>query len=864
MTMTDLPNLPLGQSSETSRPRPEHRLLVGAASVLFLLLLAGLATLPGWLPGRTLAPMDALGMVAPWGSATSGGPSADQEYRLRLLTRALAPWHEAVAQLKQHRIPLWNPHQFLGQPLLGSGQVAPFYPTTLLYALPATWSYTLAATVQLFLAGLGAWRLARFSGLRALGAMLAGSVYMLSGIHLVGLHTNAGLVTPWLPFAVLIVEKLVERVSIWRMILAALIFAAQFLGGDAAGSGAIILTCGLLWGIRLFVPRQTLVESRRPGRMVGAAAAIALALAIGFAIAGVQWAPVIDTWIHTVANPSVGTSHCLPWGVSLGQAGPLAPAFVGTLAVVLACFGLRLGRDRRLVWTWGVLGIGGFAAAVLAPWWPPILHQVADLSFVGAPLVLVMSGLAVALLAGVGLESLLDQVAVEPDFQRLRQGGYIAAGAMAVVIAAWIGGWILYRPAIPWALGGLRVGAVLVILAAAVGLWMRTIRGCRRGPRHIDVGLGDKPIYRVEDAEVTYEPCPLHRLRRLGGGTVALVLIELLAFAIPHNRGSRSWGEFPAAPAIESLQSKVGSFRFAGTPGMLPPNLASAYGMDDLRGVAPRISPRMVAWLDEFRDAGPSARGSTQAVRGADPTSLLSLRYLVAGTSDPTPGGPWKPLGASAAASIFENPDALPRARMVARTQIKKSQGGDTRVLPTPRQVFEQLHAPWNFDPRDEVLVDGQIGDAFALELDAQPEWRDWPDKAGAGLGKGSVEYARPFADEIAVKIRNGGGGWLVISESNLPGWEAAVTDHPAEPRSRSQTRIVPIAPAYSILQAVFVPKGNVEVEMTYRPWGWRYGLFGSAAAVLALLMLVGFGLFASFRPAESPAPVTSRDDATA
>src|SRR3989344_2659077 len=48
--------------------------------------------------------------------------------------RQLYPWKtETIEQIKSGRLPLWNPHNFSGSPLLANFQASALYPLSLLY-----------------------------------------------------------------------------------------------------------------------------------------------------------------------------------------------------------------------------------------------------------------------------------------------------------------------------------------------------------------------------------------------------------------------------------------------------------------------------------------------------------------------------------------------------------------------------------------------------------------------------------------------------------------------------------------------------------------------------------------------------------
>src|SRR5256885_6435409 len=75
-------------------------------------------------------------------------------------------------------------------------------------------------------------------------------VFMLCGFNVVWLNHPQTNVSAMLPWAVLVTELLVERVTLMRLLGGALVFALQFLGGHPGTCIHLLVTCGLVWLIR--------------------------------------------------------------------------------------------------------------------------------------------------------------------------------------------------------------------------------------------------------------------------------------------------------------------------------------------------------------------------------------------------------------------------------------------------------------------------------------------------------------------------------------------------------------------------------------------------------------------------------------
>jgi hypothetical protein len=110
-----------------------------------------------------------------------------------------------AAELRQGRIPAFNPTWGLGQPFRGNPNALPFYPGNLLYlALPFWSAFNLHYVLHWLLAALGMAALARALGQGRAAALVAGLTYAGSGWILTGLSFyNLLAVSAWWPFVLL-------------------------------------------------------------------------------------------------------------------------------------------------------------------------------------------------------------------------------------------------------------------------------------------------------------------------------------------------------------------------------------------------------------------------------------------------------------------------------------------------------------------------------------------------------------------------------------------------------------------------------------------------------------------------------------
>ncbi len=169
---------------------------------------------------------------------------------------------------------------------------------------------------------------------------------------------------------------------------------------------------------------------------------------------------------------------------------------------------------------------------------------------------------------------------------------------------------------------------------------------------------------------------------------------------------------------------------------------------------------------------------------------------------------------------IFENKDALPRAFVVPKTEK------------ITEQEFWQTLQSGDLRPKEVALV----------EDDTLPE--------GSGSTAGSrVTITGGTNGRLDMDVKMTGDGYLVVSDNDYPGWQATLDGKPA-----------PIARANFLSRAVFVPKGDHQVRMAYRPASFRLGFFVTLLSLLALAAGLSYAGFSRRKQPES-IPAVKREE---
>jgi hypothetical protein len=177
------------------------------------------------IPGLYHPMRDALASIYPNGPA----------YKNFLITdpvRQQFPWRRfAVEELKQGRIPWWNPYNFSGTPLIANFQSAVFYPLNIIFwLLNFVSAWNLLIILQSVLGGIFLYYYLKHLKLDNFSALFGAFTWIFSGFFIAWLEWNtAAHVALWTPLILLSIDKLATK-KIWAIVLVFSLLA-QFLAG---------------------------------------------------------------------------------------------------------------------------------------------------------------------------------------------------------------------------------------------------------------------------------------------------------------------------------------------------------------------------------------------------------------------------------------------------------------------------------------------------------------------------------------------------------------------------------------------------------------------------------------------------------
>src|SRR5262245_36602981 len=371
-------------------------------------------------PDAALLPLDHYGAAQPWRGDRPAAPLRnailhDQPFDF-------FAWHEFLSRgVAAGSLPLWNPHQALGEPFAGNIQARCLDPATWFVAAVnaasgTLYGWTLSAVLRTALSFLFVARLVRLLGGEGLGALLGGAVYAFCGFSVVYLNHPMGHVAPWVAAGAYAAALLRRRPGGGEIAALAAAVALSIAAGHPestlvglAGIASVFLLAGPL-------------ERRSTGRFL-------LGLALGIALA----APVLLPFLEYLANGAVGPERTAVRRLAIASdrvLGSLPWTACAALLLFLARVAGRRGNSpfRRAAallcvaaallcsFHFGTRASGGESLAVLlwpaaVPAFPPeaflsLPIHVSAVSFVGLPALFLVLGALVDAASGARREPL--------------------------------------------------------------------------------------------------------------------------------------------------------------------------------------------------------------------------------------------------------------------------------------------------------------------------------------------------------------------------------------------------------------------------------------------------------------------------
>ncbi len=735
--------------------------------------------------------------------------------------------------------PLWNPYLFAGMPTFGSLAYTPYlYPPSVVFNFlqerlrfpPLTYLF-----VHLLFGGLGmAYLLSRWRlppPALVLGAVAWVMLPKVTAWAVHGHHSKlvAAMYLPWI------------LAMAWRVLaggggravgLLGLLLGLQLLRGHVQITYYTLLAVGWLallhgiWGLTA-APGERPAPAGRRWRRVGL---VAGGLVLGFLIGGALLLPVREYAALSVRGAAEGggasyefaTGWSLPpaeivtfvlpsafgfgKGTYVGQM-PFTdyPNYLGFLLLGLAAAAWAGGRRRLPA---ALAALGGLALLVSFGNYASVLY---DLLYRFLPyfnkfrvpsMILVLVGLAAAALGALGAGALARPEGAPPRWLR--------AGV--------------------WTLG--LGGAVLFLLGAtgaAEGPYLGALRAAAAGHGRFLPPAGQAAAWDLERADLVRlglllltAAAALHLARRRPDFR-RRGLVWTLAVLVAVDLAAVDWRiARPEGALLDLAVDAQGQPRLVPAARLLQPYRPPRAGGVGLDRLAAEVGHDRVWPLGSLARTNELMTAHIRSLGGYHPAKLAAYEPIRARLEQPTRpaqrlagwlAGRIAAAGAPPDLQLYDNPEAVPRARLVSRWAAADTTAG-ADDLPAFLDRLGAGEVPY----RDRVLL--------AVPPDPAPV----PPPAGEALP--APEWVRDGMDEVVLRTAAPVPALLVLADMLTPGWRAEVDGRP-----------VRLLRADLVLRAVAVPAGEHEVRFHFVDPAVRRGLtltLVGLAGALALIVAAG------------------------
>jgi hypothetical protein len=780
-------------------------------------------------------------------------------------------WSFAWSTLLDGNLPLWNPLLGMGAPLLANYQSALFYPPTwiylLLYAIGGTpvlaWGQAPLVSLHLAWAALGFALVIRRLGLGLLPQAVGGLAFGLSG-YLVSrasfLSINS--TVAWLPWVILCLTPDGRGHWFTKLRFFGLVFflSMQLLAGHAQTAWYTLLlaafwTAFWVWnserrengaqaGSKGY--RRWFYGVKKPALALGW---LVLAVTLAFCLAAIQLLPTAEYLAQSQRSGEVEFDFALnysfwPWRLLTLLApemfgSPVRGDFWGygnywedTIYIGLLPFLLAIGvlisnvratkkvdparenqdsqdtgwpgvaKYRRLVWFLFLLFLIALLLALgkNTPVFPWLYRHVPTFDMFQAPTRIMIWGVfALSFLAALGAEKWR-----RPRNRALYWTRLGTAGAFAVCLGA----------GLAWYMMG-EISPTFIRATALLGMW-----GVGAGLLSLAAPLREQELDLLSDTD-------REKAGRLGGlwrwAVVALVAADLLVAGWGLNPGT-DLSLYQDSPMADQVRAMAGGHRVympdvheqmikyrrflrfnTFDPGedwinlraVMLPNANMLDGIASTNNFDPLIPGRYAIWMKSLHQVNAQAWRRMLDIMGvglieiADRSQPFGVRFVETETAGRLR---WVPCARFVS-------DGAVAWELIAAGEI------DFRkvVILETAESLPEMSCPGAAD---------DIGSAQVIVL-----------SSGAGDTGGDIE---PGPGQVVVRVNASAPGWLVLSDAWYPGWSA-----------RLDGIAVLMLRANYLFRAVYVPAGDHEVGLYYRPVSFWVGLLLSLSSILVIIILV-------------------------
>jgi len=761
------------------------------------------------------------------------------------------PIYEFIKQnLHRGILPLWNPHQACGYPLIGMIQVGMFFPLNIIfYILPQPWAWDIFILSRLFFGGLLMYwlmRTLRFKKVPALGSAL---VFMLTGpmVLLQYWIVNVEIIAPLL---LLCLERLIREPKVQNVCFVGMAVALTFFGGHPEHIFFVNVLGFLFFCFRLFfLKKRANVRSAVIGLGGGYILGVGLSAMVLFPFlrnfvsefwhnhptgVGLTTGEVVNR-IITLAIPHFFQKESLTYDFTFaGWWG----GYLGTIPLALAFLSLFSRQRQGLNYFFAV-----FAFILIGKSYSfPIINWIGYLPLFDVARFYIhtphLVALSVAILAGMGIRTVAAGTGVFKKGMIFSVGLALASGFCLIFF------WQENHrqqsiSASLFTLGVLVMfqlvllirdnSSTLFVIASAEGAKQSLWKGLLRPMHHMVPG----PRNDI-NGRVLKKRCDAKYI-----SVIVLVILGLELFCYIHRERPRRFDSFPKIPYIDFLKNLPHKERAYGIFWNFYPNTATGYGVDDFGVFQDFLPKRYVQFVNNLllrnyikSDLKPPAIRAVPLPDSNPFLNLLNIGYIIG------PANPRKLLDgvdsspeihirrSGGLKDVHMNVELSETTKLFFSREVSIYQRG--RVFP---RAFVAHRA--RFEPRGKIPVEAlkaihkNLREVVVIEHEPVPEIEQ--QLAGTQINDNSkVQILRYNPNAVEVDAYLEEPGFLVLSDAYHPDWQAFIDGEPTT-----------VYPTDYLIRSVFLSPGQHQIRFVFRPASFYWGLWISGLSWLLVIIFL-------------------------
>ncbi len=712
--------------------------------------------------------------------------------------RQMYPWKELVIdQLKNGQIPLWNPYNFSGYPLLANIQSAVFYPLNLVFLIPSfPWSWTAYIALAVLLPAYFMFHFLRSLDRSPLASVISAIAFAGAGQMIDWLEW--GVITHtfiWLPLSLYSINRFTQKKDKKYLLLFIFsIISAIFSGYPQRAAYSLIVI--VLW---IFMKWRSQKKSSMKHLVP-----ISMAFLLAISMTAVQWIPTAEFYFHSAMRGEVSEQLSERGGLPWQQLATIfAPDYFGNRVtnnywakdfgnidymdadlyigasviplILLAIFSLKNNKHIKFL---TILTVIGLLLGIRSP----ISGIVSGL---GIPVIstgvaseaLIITVFSLAALAAFGFDDLKSEISFKRRLTSITITGAIYA--------------LLIFMSLTFDQDKTRTALRNLVVPGTAFLG----------------GAGAMIVF------IKFKKSTIPALLFIGFLSVELLFHsnKMLSFSSPNLA-------YPEHILFSELNSIAGNDRVAGFwETEISPNIQTAVRMNSIEGYDPLYILRYGEFISSAQqgrlekiiprsDADLEQKNEQNRNRVLD---LTSVKYIPAKVTksdelweqEPLKYNPqrFKLVWLQDRFKIYENLHALPRVKLYS----------DWEVIESDEQIIEKLYDP-TFNPQSTVILEHQ------------------PLLKGSEPLNGKVRITSYEPNRVDIESQSNIPAILLLTDSYYPGWKATVDEKPVD-----------ILRANYTFRAIEVPEGNHNITFSYQPISFKVGSLISIVSTIVVSGLI-------------------------